>query len=143
MPSYPYPRPAVAADIIVLDRERAPTRILLIQRKNDPFAGQWAFPGGFVNENEDPLHAAVRELEEETGMKNLSLRPFRFYGDPNRDPRGHCISCTFATHVDPAEVAVNAADDAAAAEWFLLENLPKLAFDHTTILQDYLTTSHC
>jgi 8-oxo-dGTP diphosphatase len=143
MPSYPYPRPAVAADIIVLDRERAPTRILLIQRKNDPFAGQWAFPGGFVNENEDPLHAAVRELEEETGMKNLSLRPFRFYGDPNRDPRGHCISCTFAPHVDPAEVAVNAADDAAAAEWFLLENLPKLAFDHTTILQDYLTTSHC
>jgi ADP-ribosylglycohydrolase/ADP-ribose pyrophosphatase YjhB (NUDIX family) len=142
MPTYRYARPAVASDIIVLDREPTPTRILLIERKNDPFAGQWAFPGGFVDEGEDPLHAAARELREETGVADLPLRPFRFYGHPDRDPRGHCISCTFTTHADPATIAPLAADDAAAVKWFPLADLPALAFDHATILRDFLTKSN-
>ena len=104
MPTYDYARPASAADIILLDHAKNPSCVLLIKRKNDPFAGQWAFPGGFIDEGEDPADAAARELEEETGLTGIALKPFRFYGQPNRDPRFHCISCVFAGVADPASV---------------------------------------
>lgn len=137
--TYDYARPNAAADIIVLDRLDSPTCILLIQRKNEPFADQWAFPGGFVEENEDPAHAAARELEEETGLGGMPLRPFRFYGDPERDPRFHCLSCVFATHAEPSTINPVAADDAANVHWWPLDKLPLLAFDHEVILRDYLS----
>ena len=138
--TYDYPRPNAAVDIIVLDHASAPTQILLIQRKNEPFAEQWAFPGGFIDENEDPSHAAARELAEETNLADLPLTPFRFYGAPKRDPRFHCLSCVFATYADPASVSPVAADDAAATQWHPLNKLPHLAFDHSQILSDYLAT---
>lgn len=138
--TYDYPRPNAAGDIIVLDHLIAPTLILLIQRRNRPFAGQWAFPGGFIDENEDPADAAARELAEETSLTKLSLTPFRFYGNPKRDPRFHCLSCVFTTHAEPVTVQPQAADDAAATRWWPLTDLPPLAFDHSQILSDYLAT---
>ncbi|MDP0490037.1 MAG: NUDIX hydrolase, partial [Verrucomicrobiota bacterium JB023] len=110
--TYDYPRPNAAADIILLDDPTSPAAILLIQRKNEPFAGQWAFPGGFIEEDEDPAIAAARELEEETSLSQIKLSPFRFYGDPQRDPRFHCISCVFAGYATPSEVNPKAEDDA-------------------------------
>lgn len=138
--TYDYARPNAAADIILLDRPESPTQILLILRKNDPFANHWAFPGGFIEENEDPAHAAARELEEETSLTNLPLSPFRFYGHPKRDPRFHCLSCVFTTHAAPDTIAPKADDDAADAQWHPLNDLPQLAFDHSQILSDYLAT---
>ena len=135
MPSYQYPRPAVTVDVILITEDDEP-KILLIQRARDPFANCWAFPGGFVDEDEDPDHAAERELKEETGIEGVNLKRFSFYGRPGRDPRGHTISLVYTASVDAAELQPIAADDARAVAWFSLSNLPELAFDHYGILED-------
>ena len=130
---YPYPRPALTVDVVLVSRENSP-RVLLIRRKGEPFAGQWAFPGGFVNESE-PLHtAALRELHEETGLHSLDIVEVGAFGDPGRDPRGWTVSVAYAGFVDPAKVDLAAGDDAEAAEWHSLASPPELAFDHAKIL---------
>ena len=82
----------------------------------------------------------ISGLAEETNLTELPLTPFRFYGAPDRDPRGHCLSCVFVTYADPAKVTPVAADDAAATQWHPLDKLPPLAFDHSQILADFLAT---
>lgn len=136
--TYPYPRPAVTVDAVLLSRDTQPTQVLLIQRKKAPFQHQWAFPGGFVDENEDPNDAVARELEEETGLTGLTFRQAGFYGRPERDPRGHTISLTFLALAPPAALNPRAADDAKAVQWFPVDDLPALAFDHAQILADTL-----
>lgn len=136
--TYPYPRPAVTVDAVLLSRDTQPTQVLLIQRKKAPFQHQWAFPGGFVDENEDPNDAVARELEEETGLTGLTFRQAGFYGRPERDPRGHTISLTFLALAHPAALTPRAADDAKAVQWFPVDDLPALAFDHAQILADTL-----
>jgi 8-oxo-dGTP diphosphatase len=130
---YEYPRPALTVDIFVLSAE-PPQRVLLIRRKHDPFAGRWALPGGFVDENESLDAAARRELLEETGLEAEHLEQLHTFGDPGRDPRGHTVSVVYLTQVDPNKVKPAAADDAAEVQWFPLRALPPLAFDHDKIL---------
>ena len=89
--TYEYPRPAVTVDIVIATREESP-RVLLIRRKNEPFAGCWALPGGFVEMDETLESAARRELHEETGVKTKALVQLGTFGDPGRDPRGRTIS---------------------------------------------------
>jgi 8-oxo-dGTP diphosphatase len=132
--SYDYPRPAVTADIALVTIEATP-RVLLIKRKNDPFAGKWALPGGFVDEMERLVDAAKRELREETGLDRIELEQLHAFGDPGRDPRGWTITIAFLARVPPDSVKPIAGDDAAEAGWFLLEKLPELAFDHAEILK--------
>jgi 8-oxo-dGTP diphosphatase len=132
--SYEYPRPAVTVDVVLVTREARP-RVLLIQRKHDPFAGKWALPGGFVDENERLVDAALRELHEETGLRVEDLEQLYAAGDPGRDPRGWTVSVAFLARVDADEVKPVAGDDAAAADWFPLDALPELAFDHAIIVQ--------
>ena len=91
---YDYPRPAVTVDMIIISNS-IPVKILLIKRLRDPFAGFWALPGGFVDEQEDLMDAALRELEEETQITGVSLTQFKTYGTPHRDPRGHVVSVVF------------------------------------------------
>lgn len=131
---YEYPRPALCVDVIVVNDDFS--RVVLIQRKNNPYADSWAFPGGFVDENEDLPDAAARELKEETGLQNLALKQFKTYGTPGRDPRGHVVSVVYYG-VCSKNTAFEAADDAKDAQWFLLKNLPVLAFDHKQIMQDF------
>lgn len=131
--TYEYPRPAVTVDIVIMTREATP-RVLLIRRKNEPFAGCWALPGGFVEMDESLEDAARRELFEETGVKTKSLTQLAAFGDPGRDPRGRTISVVYLAEVDPAQLNPRAADDAAAVCWFALARPPKLAFDHKEIL---------
>lgn len=133
--TYKYPRPAVTVDAIVFTGEKDSLRVLLIQRKNEPFQGDWAFPGGFVDENEDPDRAVVRELEEETQLEGLTFTPLGFWGRPGRDPRGHTVSLVYWTHTDADQIEPRAADDAAALDWFPVDDLPTLAFDHRGILK--------
>ncbi len=130
--SYQYPRPAVTVDMIVF-RLNNPAQVLLIERKNEPFKNSWAFPGGFVDENEPLDKAAYRELVEETGLKNVSLKQLQTFGDPGRDPRGHTVSIVFWGIIRSKEKAM-AGDDALKAEWFDIDDLPTLAFDHQKIL---------
>jgi 8-oxo-dGTP diphosphatase len=130
---YEYPRPAVTVDLVLVTRERKP-RVLLIRRKHDPFAGSWALPGGFVDENETLEAAARRELREETGLEVEELEQLKTFGDPGRDPRGWTIAVAHLARVDAAELRPEAADDAAEVGWHRLDRLPPLAFDHDQIL---------
>lgn len=132
---YDYPRPAVCVDIILIDINS--NSILLIQRKNEPFKDYWAFPGGFVDENEDIADSAHRELFEETSVEGIELVQFKTYGTPNRDPRGHVISVIYFGYCNN-EINAKAGDDAKNLKWFNLEKLPDLAFDHKQIIDDFL-----
>ena len=130
---YHHPRPALTADIIVVTRESKP-RVLLILRKHPPFAGVWALPGGFVDQNEPLEAAARRELREETGLEVGELAQLQTYGDPGRDPRGWTVSVVFVAIVDPTATYPRAGEDAAQAAWYPIDRLPPLAFDHQRIV---------
>ena len=132
--TYKFPRPAVTADCVVITKESEP-KVLLIQRGNPPFKGAWAFPGGFMNMDETTEQCAIRELEEETGLKVTTFHQIGAYSRVDRDPRGRTITVAYLTIID-APVAVTGQDDAAKAEWFPISDLPHLAFDHADIMAD-------
>ena len=131
---YKYPRPAVTADCIVFSRYPKP-QVLLIRRGNEPFKGEWAFPGGFLNMDETVQECARRELEEETGLVVQDIHLVGVYSRPGRDPRGHTVTPVFLSIMD-YPLAVCSGDDAAQAQWFPLNQLPVLAFDHGEIISD-------
>ena len=131
---YKYPRPGVTAYFIVFSRYPKP-QVLLIRRGNEPFKGEWAFPGGFLNMDETVQECARRELEEETGLVVQDIHLVGVYSRPGRDPRGHTVTPAFLSIMDyPLDVC--GGDDAAQAQWFPLNQLPVLAFDHGEIISD-------
>lgn len=136
--TYEYPRPAVTTDVMVVTREPQ-TRLLLIQRGNQPFIGKWALPGGFVDMDEDLPQAALRELREETGIEDVDIVQFRTYGGIKRDPRHRTISVVYTAVIDEPVLA-HGMDDAADARWFELDNLPDLAFDHQLIIEEAIAS---
>ena len=131
--TYEYARPALTVDVAIVTREARP-RVLLIRRAKDPFAGSWAMPGGFVDENECLADAARRELVEETGVTAADLEQLYTAGDPGRDPRGWTVSVAYLAQVDPDALKPVAADDAQEVGWWPLDELPSLAFDHAMLL---------
>ena len=133
--TYKYPRPAFAADCIVFLKEEKDTKVLLIQRKNPPFAESWAFPGGFLDMDEEIEIAAARELEEETGLKNIELAEFKISGTVGRDPRGRVISMFYIGFTTAENSKAVAADDAKNVKWFSINALPDLAFDHNKMIK--------
>jgi len=135
--TYPYPKPSVTTDCIIIRKNYLTDQILLIKRKHEPFTGKWALPGGFVEIDEDLEESALRELKEETGISGIELHQFRSYGKPGRDPRGRTISVVYYGFVKESQ-AIRAGDDAQEADWFVLDNLPALAFDHEMILSEFL-----
>ena len=132
--AYRWPRASVTADAVLFAERDGQTYVLLIQRGNDPYKGYWAFPGGFLNMDETVARCAERELEEETGIVLTGMQLVGVYSDVERDPRGRVITAAYAA-MTTMPVAT-AADDAAAAQWWPLNALPKLAFDHDKILAD-------
>ena len=132
--TYKYPRPAVTADCVVITKEEQP-KVLLIQRGADPYKGCWAFPGGFMNVNETTEQCAIRELEEETGLRVSDVHQIGAYSKVDRDPRGRTITVAYLAIIDEP-VQVTGQDDAANAEWWPLSALPELAFDHAEIMRD-------
>jgi len=133
--TYQYPRPALTVDCVVFGLDEEDLKVLLIQRKHDPFAGRWAFPGGFVDVGETPEEAARRELEEETGLKKIYLEQLYTFGEPDRDPREHVVSVGHYALVNIVGQRLRAADDACDAGWFPVLHPPRLAFDHARILR--------
>ena len=132
--TYKYPRPAVTADCVVMTKESVP-QVLLIERGSEPFKGCWAFPGGFLNMDETTEQCAIRELGEETGLQVSELLQIGAYSKVDRDPRGRTITVAYLAIVD-APIAVTGQDDAAKAQWFPIDALPPLAFDHEEIMWD-------
>jgi 8-oxo-dGTP diphosphatase len=136
---YPYPRPALTVDLVLLRISKSETCVLLIKRKHPPFTGQWALPGGFVDEGETLLHAASRELEEETHLQKHELVQIGIFAAPGRDPRGWTVSVAFMGIMNSNEkISPEAGDDAAEAAWFDISKLPYLAFDHRDIINTAL-----
>ena len=134
---YDYPRPAVTADVAVLRLESVP-EILLVQRKDPPFEGLWALPGGFMEMEETLEEAARRELKEETGIMAGELIRFETYDKPGRDPRGRTITQVFVMIWKEEMGKPVAGTDASALAWFGLTELPELAFDHTGIIGEVI-----
>lgn len=129
----------VTVDILLLRSYRRKMQVLLVQRGEGPYTGQWALPGGFVDKNESLTSAAYRELQEETNIHNVPLLQLGAFGDPGRDPRGHTVTVVYGG-VLPKRFRGNivAGDDAAHLNWHKVEKLPKLAFDHETIISQCL-----
>ncbi|MBU0488831.1 MAG: NUDIX hydrolase [Bacteroidetes bacterium] len=134
---YDYPRPMVCVDCIITRSVSHGQEVLLIQRLNEPFQGDWALPGGFIEMEETLMQSALRELHEETGLTGIALREFATYGNPGRDPRGRNISIVFWGEWTPDNIEPRAGDDAKSLKWHSMNNLPKLAFDHSIILVDF------
>lgn len=130
---YKYPRPSVTADCVIFGFDGVAIKVLLIQRGIEPFKGKWAFPGGFMKLDETAEECAKRELEEETGLKNVSVEQFYTFSEVNRDPRERIITVAHYALVKLSEV--RGGDDAASAKWFALNEVPCLAFDHDRILR--------
>ena len=131
---YKYPHPAVTADCVIFGFDGSnKMKVLLIQRGNDPYKGKWAFPGGFMNIDETTEQCARRELEEETGLKDIAVEQFYTFSDVNRDPRERILSVAHYAIIRLSDV--KGSDDAAKAQWFSIDEIPSLAFDHEFMFQ--------
>lgn len=127
-------QPALAVDFVAFDNKG---QLLLIRRKNLPFQGQYALPGGFVEYGETTEAAARRELREETGLTVGHIHLVGVYSKPKRDPRGHTVSIAYVAVVTRAK-NVRGGDDAASAAFVPDWRKLKLAFDHNAIVRDAL-----
>lgn len=125
----------VDAVIFKVNSSYTPTHLLLIERGNEPFKGHYALPGGFPEMNELLVDAAKRELKEETGLSGIDLRQLGAFDDIDRDPRDRNIAIAFWGIVENDETSPIPGDDAAKAQWFAIEQLPPLAFDHAKIVK--------
>lgn len=132
--TYDYPRPAFTADAVVHSVELG--EVLLIKRKNPPFEEKWALPGGFVEKEELPYDACIRELYEETGLRLSEGTLIGVFGEKGRDPRGWTVSAAFVFEIDSTQMEkAKAGSDSQEVGWFTLSSLPELAFDHFKIIK--------
>jgi len=142
---YDWPRPALTVDIALFTvtgtLQNLKLQVLLIERGEEPFAGHWALPGGFVGEDEDLNAAAARELKEETGVAEATVEQVGAIGTPGRDPRGHVVTILYAGLTPGDRHQLVATGDARNVRWFTVggtEPLPPLAFDHAELLKKAL-----
>jgi 8-oxo-dGTP diphosphatase len=134
MPLADHPRPSVTVDVIIFTLRDGDLQVLLIRRKRPPCQGMWAIPGGFVGIDESLEQAALRELEEETGVHDVYLEQLYTFGDVGRDPRGRVITVAYFALVPALAICPHAGDEATEARWWSVSDLPELAFDHAGIL---------
>ncbi|MET1258572.1 NUDIX domain-containing protein [Flagellimonas sp. DF-77] len=125
----------LTVDAVVFGYDSGKISVLLVKRKYEPFKNEWAIPGGFVLENENLEQAVERELAEETGVKINYLEQLYTFGGLGRDPRGRVVSIAYFGLVKPNAFRLTPSTDAKEAEWFNIDTLPKLAFDHKHILK--------
>lgn len=136
MYTYKYPRAALTTDAIVIVTKENTTFVLLIQRGHEPFKGKWALPGGFIEMDETLEQACIRELKEETGLEVQQMKQFKTFDAIDRDPRHRTISVVHSVQLSEKQ-SVKGGDDAVHAEWFPIDNLPELGFDHEQILGEF------
>ena len=131
--------PRVTVDVVIFALRHEDLQVLLVRRRQWPQAGMWAIPGGSVGQNEALEDAALRKLEEETGLVDVYLEQLYTFGNPSRDPRDRVITVAYFAVVPATSIVPRAADDAERVRWWSIYDLPALAFDHADILQYALT----
>lgn len=131
---YAYPHPAVTTDMVLFTILDSQLQILLIKRAAEPFRDVWALPGGFLDIDESLEACAMRELEEETDLGGICLEQLYTFADPDRDPRERVISVAHYALVSADKLSPRAASDAKAVNWYPIDALPPLAFDHAEII---------
>lgn len=134
-----FERPSVTVDLVIFTLRQEQLQVLLVKRKHWPFEGMWALPGGFVHMDESLEEAARRELEEETGVRDVYLEQLYTFGDPDRDPRTRVITVAYFALVSSDRLKLRAATDAADVDWFPATGPLPLAFDHADILSYAVT----
>src|SRR5258708_15552194 len=134
-------RPAVAVDVVIFALLNDDLNVLLVRRVGQPFKEMWALPGGFVQMAESLEAAALRIMEEKTGVHDVFLEQLYTFGDVARDPRTRVISVTYFALLQPdkAQRNVDSSADNVEVCWHSMYHLPPLAFDHNTILAYALT----
>ncbi len=131
-----YDRLSVTVDVVIFTLVDDDLKVLLLKRLYEPFANKWAIPGGFVRFDESIDEAAIRELDEETGLTNVYLEQLYTFGEPKRDPRTRVITVAYFAVVPFNAIQRPApGDQASETKWFSMTDLPKLAFDHDDILK--------
>ena len=131
--TYKFPRPSLTVDCVVFGLDEEDLKVILIKRDLEPFAGQWALPGGFVQLDETLKETAIRELREETGIEKVFLEQLYTFGRVDRDSRERVVSVAYYALVNLRDHKIKATTDARDAAWFPVYDLPKLAFDHDEI----------
>lgn len=130
-----YERPSVTVDVVIFTLIARELHVLLVRRKRWPHEGRWAIPGGFVGMDESLEAAARRELEEETGVRDIYLEQLYTFGDPGRDPRTRVISVAYIALVRADKQKLRVSEESVDVRWFPVARLPgPLAFDHDAIL---------
>lgn len=129
-----YEKPSVTVDIVIFTIQNNDLKVLLVKRNIEPYKDKWAIPGGFIKMEESLEDAAIRELFEETGVKDVYLEQLYTFGDINRDPRGRVITVSYFALINSEKINLHASTDVSDAQWFSMKSIPNLAFDHKKIL---------
>ncbi len=135
MYKYEYPHPAVTTDIVIFTIRDERLQLLLIKRRETPYRGKWALPGGFLQMKETLDECAARELDEEAGISNVYLEQLYTFGAVKRDPRERVISVAYYALIPSNKLAIRPSSDADAVGWFGMKELPSLAFDHSEFVE--------
>jgi len=130
-----YAQPSVTVDLVIFTIKDNTLQVLLIKRDVEPFKGKWALPGGFVQMHESLEDAAKRELQEETGVKDVYLEQLYTFGEPKRDPRGRVITVSYIALINSEDISLKADTDVSETQWFSIKKVPELSFDHKNILE--------
>lgn len=131
---YEYERPALTVDCIIFGFDKEQIKVLLTKRAIEPYTGKWAFPGGFMGMNETADNCARRKLYEEAGLKDIFLEQLYTFSDLDRDPRYRVVSVAYYALVRSTDYILEAGLDIEQVQWFSLDEIPGLAFDHNNIL---------
>jgi len=127
---------AIAVDVVLFAIQGGTLKVLLVKRRQPPYRGAWALPGGIVGSDESVDDAALRELQEETNIGTIYLEQLYTFGEPTRDPRGRVITVAYYALVNWQQFQLKAHQRVTEADWFPVKRLPPLAFDHRRIV-DY------
>lgn len=135
---YDYPRPAVTTDCVIFGFDGGDLKVLLVERATEPFLGKWALPGGFVNMEETTDECAKRVLQKETNLSDIYMEQLYSFSEVNRDPRFRVISIGYFALIKLSDYNAQAGTNETSVKWFILDDVPELAFDHSFVLQKAL-----
>ncbi|HLP12284.1 MAG TPA: NUDIX domain-containing protein [Flavobacteriales bacterium] len=133
--TYDYARPALATDCVIFGFDEGELKLLLIEREKEPFKNMWTLPGGFVDVKETTNECALRILQEKTGLKNVFIEQLYTFSELNRDPRERVVAVSYYALVNKRQYEIVAGRDTVSVQWFPINDLPKLGFDHGKIVK--------